>query len=304
MAYYHQTSPRFPVLCTSQYSILHQERLYLLQALADEEERGERLTKALGNLQSKLENPDKEDPQLSARKLKTAIKTIRNKIGKCQHRERVMSGNLQNVIAQMEGLKRYQWRSAHQQYNQQSHYSQLMMSPAAPNLMLQSPLATGIAAQMQYMALKSPYQPNTYATASSYGPFGAVAGYQHSQLLSPASSAMSYPNIASAYTNPLYVAQNQPEGPFVSPVSSISPFDLVSFSAARGRHSEIEIVSPLSKCQPRPWSWPSVIPTEQATDAVSTAEEQTPNDHRRRSSPDAAASGTNFNTGLTTDEDR
>ena len=98
-----------PALSTNQYSSLHQERLYLLSALAEEEDRGERLTRAFEALNSKLRRLESADPPTSPRPLKQTIKNIRHKIGKCQQRERALAENLAQVVAHMEGLRRYQW---------------------------------------------------------------------------------------------------------------------------------------------------------------------------------------------------
>jgi hypothetical protein len=103
MANFYQPSLVLPFLYTNQYSMLHQERMCLLDALAKEKARGERLANARTALRLKLENFDNtaqgdkpehiqkpeeakapaepSEPQLTARRLKVAIKSVRNKIG-------------------------------------------------------------------------------------------------------------------------------------------------------------------------------------------------------------------------------
>ena len=292
MAQYYQPPQGLPALCTSQYSILHQERLYLLKALADEEERGERLTKALETLKSKLEKIDIADPHVSARKLKQAIKSIRHKLGKCQYRERALSGNLTNVVAQMEGMKRYQWRSAHQQYSHHTQYGQMMMmSPATPTFMLQSPLTSAITAQMQYMALNSPRNLNLYHSGT-YNPYpsGTMSQVPQTPILHPA--AMGYQLQAHLQRAQWTTEQGEAETSIQSPVSSISPFDLMPFSSLP-EEFEYDAISPLSKAQQRPWSWPSVASADpEAEEKASTdAKADEGGLARRLSATDSASCG-------------
>jgi hypothetical protein len=283
-----------PALYTSQYSILHQERLYLLKALADEEERGERLTKSLETLKSKLEKLDPENPEVSARKIKTAMKSVRNKIGKCQHRERALCQNLTNVVAQMEGMKRYQYRSAYQHYSQQSQHGQMrmMISPAAPNFALQSPLTYGIAAQMQYMTLGSPRQPNVYIPPRSYNTYLAGPAQQLPQTPMLLPAAIDYHFSGLTHNGQMGVHHSHPDNIFESPVSSISPFDLAPFASNSRGATEIDAVSPLSNA-PRPLSWPSSARVKADPGQTPLAGEQPVGSHfiRRLSSIDATSVG-------------
>jgi hypothetical protein len=279
MANFYQPGLVLPSLYTNQYSILRQERMYLLDALAQEEARGERLASALTALRQKLENfgntahaekleesekleeakvtAESSEPQLTARKLKVAIKSVRNKIGRCQHRERALSSSLANVVTQMEGMKRYQWRNAQQQYSLQSHYgSMVVMSPDAPGFALQSPLTAGIAAQMQYMRMDSPRQSSFYYTMSPESQYQTPIWPQMS------SGAMAWP-ANTTHPLPLHpqhhhaAAQNGLDSTFVSPISSISPYDLATMPTTCDEQSETSSNSVFSKGA-RPWSWPSV----------------------------------------------
>lgn len=155
---------------TSQYSTWHQERLYLLSALAEEESKGEHLTQILSDLQSQLNQFEVNDSFAAAKKLRQKIKAVRNKIGACQHRERALAANLANTVVQMEGLKRYQWRNAQQEYaiqilQAQQHAQMVLMSPARPQFALRSPSPMDLVSQMQYMSLG--HSPAAATTQSS-----------------------------------------------------------------------------------------------------------------------------------------
>lgn len=290
MAQYYQASPSVPAFCTSQYSTLHQERLYLLQALAEEEGRGERFMRALETLKTKLENYDPADTQVSARKLKTAIKSVRHKIGRCQYRERALSANLANVVGQMEGAKRYQWRSAHQQYGHQSRYGQVMvMSPAVPDFALQSPLPAALTTQMQYMALTTPRHHLPPWTYNAYS-FGASPQLPQTSVLHPATTRYQFSPTSQIGQSTL--EQNQLDTRLHSPVSSISSVDLIPFSS-NSDGNEHEIISPLSKIQQRPWSWPKVDSVHPHIEGKSGAEDKPAEAvvAQRLSIMDAASSG-------------
>ena len=280
MAQYYQAAPSLPTLCTGQYSILHQERLYLLKSLADEEERGERLSNALERLKSKLDNHDDTDPQVTARKLKQAIKSVRNKISRCQHKERGLSANLENVVAQMEGLKRFQRRRAQELYSQQNQHG-LTTSPANAAFALQSPLHPAIIAQMQYMGLG---QPNMFNTG------GYMPQFSHDPALHHAATAYQVP--VGAQGSQWQMAQSQAETTFYSPVSSLSAFDIYPPSAI-SKEADYEAVSPFSKTESRPWSWPSVVSHNAEVEQMSAAENASDDKSfsRRLSIIDAASSG-------------
>ena len=271
MAQYYQASASVPAFCTSQYSTLHHERFYLLQALAEEEERGERFTKALETLKAKLANHDPADAQVSARKLKTAIKSVRHKIGRCQYTERALSANLANVVGQIEGAKRYQWQSAHQQYSHQSPYSQVMiMSPAMPGFALQSPLPAALMTQMQYMALTAPRHHLSPWTYRAYS-FGASPQLLQASVLHPATTRDQFST--TSQVGPSSLEQNQLDTRLHSPVSSISSSDLIPFSS-NSDENEHDIISPLSKIQQRPWSWPEVDGVRPDIEGRSAAEDK------------------------------
>ena len=267
MARYYQGLTSIPGFCTSQYSTLHQERLYLLQSLAEEEERGERLTKSLESLKAKLENHDPADTQVSARKLKTAIKSIRHKIGRCQYRERALSANLSNVVGQMEGAKRYQWRSAHQEYSYQSHFGQMMtMSPAAPSFALQSPLPAALTAQMQYMALSTPRH---HVPPWTYGAYSIGAAPRQTQVFN--SATMDDGSWLTSSVGQWTGDQSRLDTLPYSPVSSISSVDLVP-SSSHLEERVVDAISPLPQTQQRPWSWPGTADADADTNGQSESE--------------------------------
>jgi hypothetical protein len=294
MAYLYLATTSLLAHCTSPYSVLHQERLYLLQALAAEEERGKRLTQALKRIKSKLEKSDCADPPVSPRRLKQSIKSIRNKISNNQFRERTLAVSLANVAARIEGMKRYQWGNS-----QQSHQVQrLMMAPAVADFTLQSSLAGDVTTQIQYLAMTSPTQPQLYL------PPGSVNSYLVGSQSQVPQCPVSFPSTSCATsmgfnlpTNPqvnlVGVEQSEPESSFAQSVDAISPFDVSSPLTLPDEDFGSEPVSRLSKDQQRPWSWPSV-------DNLDQANNENPNDEaqhahgglgQRLSSLDATSSG-------------
>lgn len=152
---------------TGQYSVLHQERLYLLEALAEEETQGERLTQALMSLQAQIEACEAHDSPGNGKRLKQLrqqAKSVRNRIGACQNRERALALNVSGIVAQMEGVKRYHWINEQQNYaiqlaQAQQHAHMVLMSPARPAFALRSPANIDLAAQMQYMSLAPQPEP-------------------------------------------------------------------------------------------------------------------------------------------------
>ena len=155
----------------TQYSSLHQERVYLLSALAAEEEQGERFNRYLESLRAKLDKQQTSDGGPSARKLKQAIKSTRHKLGKCQNRERILAANLTNIVAQMEGIKRYEMRNGRDVRDQSLQQAQMMlMSPALATFALQSPMNANLASDMQYMTISPPSTSGWYLPKGAYTP--------------------------------------------------------------------------------------------------------------------------------------
>ncbi len=268
MVHYYQPPISLPASYASQYSTLHQGRLYLLQALAEEEERGGRLTKTLDTLRAKLEYHDPAESQVSARKLKTAIKSVRYKVGRCQYRARALSANLANIVDQMEGAKQYQWQIAHQHYPHQTQYGQMMvMYPAAPDFALQSPLHAALTTQTQYIALTSPPKYLPPGTHNLY-PYGASSQRPQIPVLHPAE--LGYQFHVAAYAGLWPMDQSQVETAFHSPVSSISSTKPIQFPAIP-QDFEYDAISPLWNFRQRPWSWPSVASADPDAEGISEA---------------------------------
>lgn len=234
-----------PEALTSQYSVLHQERLYLLNALAEEANQGESLTHTLISLQAQIHQSETSNPPESTRKLRQQVKAVRNKIGTCQHRERALAANLANVVAQMEGYKRYQWRSAEEQYAMQLQAAQQhaqsvlrMMSPSRPAFALRSPANIDLAAQMQYMTL---------------GPAAGPA-YDNRASLDPYMGSLNQPLMS---MNVPYGYAEAVTGPFQTGGSPMSQ-DVTSWSGYTDVSSTVNVATPESAMET---SFPCVSPT-------------------------------------------
>ncbi|KPI38616.1 uncharacterized protein AB675_4149 [Cyphellophora attinorum] len=165
-----------PEALTTQYSVLHQGRLYLVNALAQEESQGESLTHTLMALQAQLHHNETSDPPVNTRKLRQQVKTVRQKLGSCQNRERALAANLASVTARMEGVKRYNWQNAQARYAIQLQQAQqhaqnvLMMSPSRPAFALRSPANVDLAAEMQYLTL-APSSGPVFGNRASLDPY-------------------------------------------------------------------------------------------------------------------------------------
>lgn len=195
---------------TSQYSILYQERMYLLNAIAEEESQGEHFTHSLSVLQAQWHEKEGANPPLSTKKLKQQIKAVRNKISACQHRERAIAANLANVVAQMEGLKRYQSMNTQHGYamqlqQAQQHAQMVLMSPARPNFALRSPGTVDLASQMQFMSLGQPM--NASLAQQPLDPYSAALG-QPMPMLQMASPFADYSQHHQLYTEASPVLRN------------------------------------------------------------------------------------------------
>lgn len=222
---------------TSQYSVLHQERLYLLNVLTDEENQGERLTQSLVALQAQITQNEAAEPPLNTKRLRQQVKIIRHKLVACQQREHALAANLANVAAQLEGMKRYQWRSAQHEYTMQiqqaqQHAQLVLMSPSRPNFALRSPANVDIAAQMQYMSLNPPTVPsydlsmfspyaNNFTQPSVMSSFNVpYTEYANGQTYADTSHMQrSLENWAGFVESPVSAMKNS------SPVSAMSPLE-------------------------------------------------------------------------------
>lgn len=118
-----------PSLCTAQHSVLQQERLYLLRALADEEQRKERLTSTLNKIEMALATTDESR---QANVLQKNLRNVRSKLNRCERTGQALCINLEAVMAQMQRLDDHQWRRAHHDYAQQTQHG-LMTSLSLTN---------------------------------------------------------------------------------------------------------------------------------------------------------------------------
>jgi hypothetical protein len=158
-------TPTIPLIADSRYSSLHQERSYLLSALAAEESRAEGLSRALETTRAKPQMAEAERELVhSVGNLRKTASTIARKLKKCYKSERAMANNLAAVTAQMQMLEQYQWRKA------QFDYSQRMQETSI----------YGMALGLQDMRLESPIYP--------------AYGYPCTPYHAAASNAMPSPN--------------------------------------------------------------------------------------------------------------
>ena len=137
------------------YSSLHQERSYLLSALAREESRAEHMNGTLETIRAKLQMAQADQGSAEAiGNLKKAVMAISRKLKKCYKSERAMANNLAAVTARMQILEQHQWRKA------QSEYSQRMQ---------QMPIS-GVALGLQEMTLESRMSPAYGYPCTPYPP--------------------------------------------------------------------------------------------------------------------------------------
>ena len=139
-------------------SSLHQERAYLLNALAAEESRGEQLTFSLDAARRKLataEHSEASSDEVKSLK-KTATGLVR-KLKRSQKSSKAMVNNLAAVASKMQMLEQHRWRRAQFEYNQHSQLPQLNdINMTMQNLALVSPITPSY----QYHA-QSPISPQT-----------------------------------------------------------------------------------------------------------------------------------------------
>ena len=166
--------------------------------------------RAFEGLSAKLKRLEFATPSTSPRQLKQAIKGIRNKIGKCPTRERELAHSLAHVVAQIEGLQRYQWRNSHHNYTPQTQYGQMIaMSPGfAQGFALQSPMGIDLAPEVQYMASQQPltarvqqqYQ-QQYQSMNSFYPTFLASPVPMTPVIVPQVSYGAIRNAAPQYTD-------------------------------------------------------------------------------------------------------
>jgi hypothetical protein len=140
------------------HSSLHQERLYLLSALANEESRGEQLTQSLSRTNAKLKavTESSEPDSDAAKNLKKAALALHRKLRRSQKSQKAMIANLASVMERVQSLERSQWRRAHAQYSQQS---------LLPNV-------DALTMNMQNMELVSPVTPSyVYTSQTPISPY-------------------------------------------------------------------------------------------------------------------------------------
>jgi hypothetical protein len=170
--------PTVPFVVDHRYSALHQERSYLLSALATEESRAEHFIRALQTNTAKLQIAESDrDSAEAVRKSRKAAAAITRKLRKCHKSERAMTNNLAAVTCRMQMLEQHQWRKAQFEYSQR---------------MQQTPMY-GMALGFQEMTLASPMSPAygypcTPYPARSYAmsfPSGTLPSMPATPLLQP-----------------------------------------------------------------------------------------------------------------------
>lgn len=112
-------APVIPFIVDHCYSSLHQERSYLLSALAAEESRYEYLSRTLENTRAKLQIVEaQEDSAAVTKKLRKGVTAITRKLKRSRKCERAMANNLAAVTAHMHMLEQHHWRKAQLEYSQ------------------------------------------------------------------------------------------------------------------------------------------------------------------------------------------
>lgn len=173
MAMHHDGVPSTrPSLCTAQHSILQQERLYLLRALANSERRQERLTSMLNKIETVLATTD-QSPSEQTKRLQRSLKTTQSKLIRCERTGQALCTNLDAVVAQMQRLDDHQWRRAHDEYAQQTQHGLMTsLSRTAPTchaLISPSVAAPSLQTQMQPFYTNTPL-PQAQPVGSYYQP--------------------------------------------------------------------------------------------------------------------------------------
>jgi hypothetical protein len=137
------------------YSTLHQERSYLLSALAAEESRLGHMTRNLESTRAKLKIAEAhQDSAAAVGSLKKAAAAVTRKLKKCRKSERAMVDNLAAVTARLRMLEQHQWRKVHFEDSQRTQQMSMY----------------GIALDLQEMRLESPMSPAYGYPCTPYPP--------------------------------------------------------------------------------------------------------------------------------------
>ena len=169
-------------------SSLHQERAYLLSALASEESRGEQLTFSLNAIRKRLAAAEHADGSTEAvRSLKKAATGLARKLKRSQKSLKAMINNLTAVASRMQMLEQHQWRRAQFAYNQRSRF----------------PLLNDMHMNMQNHTLVSPITPtHQYQTQSPISP--QTPGFTHPVPLTPVPNVQWATSYGNGWGSPLY----------------------------------------------------------------------------------------------------
>ena len=115
------SAPMAPYVTDHHYTSLHQERTYLLSALAKEESHAEHMSRCLETITTKLNIAEAHENSTDmVGGLRRSAAAISRKLKKCHKSERAMANNLAAVTARMRMLEQHQWRKAQFEYSQQT----------------------------------------------------------------------------------------------------------------------------------------------------------------------------------------
>jgi hypothetical protein len=169
-------------------SSLHQERAYLLGALATEESRGEQLTCSLDAARERLAAAEHTEGSTDAVKsLKKTVSGLARKLKRIHKSRKAMISNLAAVTSRMQMLDQHQWRRAQFEYNQRSQ----LLSLNDMNMNMQNlALVSSITPNYQYQA-QSPISPQT-------------PGFAHPVPLTPLQNVQLATTYGDGWGSPLY----------------------------------------------------------------------------------------------------
>lgn len=147
-----------PFVHDHRYFSLHQERSYLLSALATEESRAEHMTRTLETTRVKLQIAEaSDDPAGEVGNLRKVAAAITRKLKKCRKSERALANNLAAVTARMQMLEQHQWRKAQFEYSQRMQETPIYgMAQGLQEMTLQPPMCPA------YGYPCTPYPPTSY----------------------------------------------------------------------------------------------------------------------------------------------
>ena len=183
-----------PIPAPTTYSVmggqssLHQERAYLLSALAAEESRGEQVTFSLDAARKRLAVAEHTEGSADdVKSLKKTVTGLARKLKRSQKSQKAMINNLAAVTSRMQMLEQHQWRRAQFEYSRRSqlpHLNDINMN--MQNLTLVSPMTPSY----QYQA-QSPISPQT-------------PGFAHPVPLTPMPHIQWAPSYGDGWASPLY----------------------------------------------------------------------------------------------------